>query len=181
MASAPGGWGAPGLAQVCCTGWHPRRGRLPCEAPAPGRPRCPVESDRPLGASQQPPAPPGTSCSSWGEGACPCPAPATPPPGGCLHSAPGEGEEGQAWAGLSAILNQCFPGQDPKGGLADVAALSHRHTPRHLGVGGRRKGGPGGRRGRAGSWRSWKLGGWPHTEQRVTTAAPSLVPHRPPD
>lgn len=34
-------------------------------------------------------------------------------------------------------------GRTLRGSLADAAALSHRHTPRHLGVGGRRKRGPG--------------------------------------
>lgn len=97
----------PGVAQIGSSGWRPSRGRLPCEAPAPGRPRCPAGSGRPRGASQHSPAPPGTSCSSREEGACPCPAPATPPPGGCLHSAPGEGRKARHGWGLPAIPNRC--------------------------------------------------------------------------
>lgn len=103
-------WPGPAT-QVCCVveapPWtpcqQPGRSRLPCEAPAPGRPRCPVGSGRPPAASSQRClALPGTSCSSQGGGAGPCPAPASPLNGGCLHSAPGEGEEGQVWVGATS-------------------------------------------------------------------------------
>lgn len=88
-----------------------RRRRLPCEAPAPGRRRCPAGSGRPPGASsQQRLALPGTCGSSREAGAGPCRAPASPPHGGCLRSAPGEGEEGGR--GRAAAI----PSQDPEGG-----------------------------------------------------------------
>lgn len=100
--------------------WSPRRSCLPFEAPAPGRPRCPVGSGRPPGASsQQRPALPGTSCSSWGGGASPCPAPASPQSDGCLHSAPGGGEARRGWDHQQS--------QDPKGAWWVQSPPCHRH------------------------------------------------------
>lgn len=83
------------------------------------------------------------------------------------------GEEGQAWAWLSA------PRRRTLRGAGGCRALS---TDTHLGTqgSGQEEVRAWGRRGRAGCWRGWGLDGWPHAEQQVTTAAPSLVPQQNP-
>ena len=104
---------------------RPGRGHLPCEAAAPGRPRCPAGNGCPPAASSQPRrALLGTSCSSRGEGASPCWAPASPPRGGCLHFAPEGGR-----LGMASGSNQCSPARDTEG---------RRPGRRHSGARGKR-------------------------------------------